>query len=280
MTSQSKIYLDGIEISNESRFVFIGGPCAIESEESSLFHAFEIKKICDELSIPYIFKSSFDKANRSSIRGKRGIGMDDGLRILKKVRDEVGIPVLTDVHLPDQCEKVAGYVDILQIPAFLCRQSDLLEAASKTKKIIHIKKGQFMSPRDMKNVVEKIKHFGSDRILLCERGSCFGYNNLVVDFRGLSIMKETGCPVIFDATHSIQLPSSNGECSGGEREFAPILARAAVSIGLAGIFMEVHENPNSAPCDGPNMVYLRDLKQILRELIYIDEIAKQFPRYL
>lgn len=267
-----------IEISNISQFVFIGGPCAIESLEHCLFMAHGIKNICDKLEISYIFKSSFDKANRSSFSGKRGIGIDQGLDILSEVRKQVGIPVLTDVHLPEQCKKVAKVADVLQIPAFLCRQTDLLRAVAETGKVINVKKGQFISPSDMKNVVAKLEHFGAKDIMLCERGACFGYNNLVVDMRGLPIMAKTGYPVIFDATHSVQLPSANGDCSGGEREFAPFLARAAIAVGVAGIFMEVHDNPDTAPCDGANMVYLRDLEQILIELVVLDKVSKQYIR--
>ena len=272
------VKVSGIEISNISQFIFIGGPCAIESLEHCLFMAHNIKQICDELKIRYIFKSSFDKANRSSFSGKRGIGIAQGLEILSEVRKQLGVPVLTDVHLPEQCQKVAEVADVLQIPAFLCRQTDLLRAVAETGKTVNVKKGQFVSPGDMKNVVAKLEHFGSKNIMLCERGACFGYNNLVVDMRGLPIMAKTGYPVIFDATHSVQLPSSNGECSGGEREFAPFLARAAIAVGVAGIFMEVHDNPETAPCDGANMVYLRDLKQILTELVELDKISKQYIR--
>lgn len=272
------VKVSGIEISNTYQFIFIGGPCAIESLEHCLFMAQNIKQICDELKIRYIFKSSFDKANRSSFSGKRGIGIAQGLEILGEIRKQVGVPVLTDVHLPEQCQKVAEVADVLQIPAFLCRQTDLLRAAAETGKTVNVKKGQFVSPSDMKNVVAKLEHFGAKNIMLCERGACFGYNNLVVDMRGLPIMAKTGYPVIFDATHSVQLPSANGEYSGGEREFAPFLARAAIAAGVAGIFMEVHDNPETAPCDGANMVYLRDLKQILTELVELDKISKQYIR--
>lgn len=268
----------GIEISNISQFIFIGGPCAIESLEHCLFMARSIKNICDKLRISYIFKSSFDKANRSSFSGKRGVGIDQGLEVLSEIKKQVGIPVLTDVHLPEQCQRVAEVADVLQIPAFLCRQTDLLMAAAKTGRAINVKKGQFVSPSDMKNVVAKLEHFDAQNIMLCERGACFGYNNLVVDMRGLPLMAKTGYPVIFDATHSVQLPSANGECSGGERQFASFLARAAIAVGVAGIFMEVHDNPEIAPCDGANMVYLRDLEQILTELVALDKISKQYVR--
>lgn len=272
------VTVKNVSFSNELPFVFIGGPCVIESYEKSFFIACEIKKICEKFNIPYVFKSSFDKANRTSINGDRGPGLSEGLEILSTIRKQLNVPVVTDVHLPDQCEIVAQNVDILQIPAFLCRQTDLLEAAAKTGRAIHIKKGQFLAPNDMKNVVKKLKTFGANNIILCDRGTCFGYHALVSDFRGIPIMRNTGCPVVFDATHSIQQPSANGHCSGGDREFAPILARAAVAVGVAGIFMEVHDNPDSAPCDGPNMVYLKDLEQILLELKSIDEISKKHPR--
>lgn len=272
------VKIGDISISNELRLTFIGGPCTIESMEHCLFMAKNIKSICDKLEIGYIFKSSFDKANRSSFSGKRGVGIDQGLEILAEVKKQTGLPILTDVHLPEQCERVAEVADVLQIPAFLCRQTDLLASAAKTGRTINVKKGQFVSPNDMKNIVAKLEHFRATNIMLCERGVCFGYNNLVVDMRGLPIMAKTGYPVIFDATHSVQLPSANGECSGGEREFAPFLARAAVAAGVAGIFMEVHDNPEIAPCDGANMVYLKDLEQILTELVAFDIISKQHFR--
>ncbi len=274
----SVVRIGNVEISNSSPIVFIGGPCAIESQEHCIFVAQSVKSICDKLNIAYIFKSSFDKANRSSVAGKRGVGIEEGLEILAEVKKQVGVPVLTDVHLPEQCDRVAEVADVLQIPAFLCRQTDLLASAAKTGRAINVKKGQFVAPSDMRNVAAKLEHFGAKNIMLCERGACFGYNNLVVDMRGLPIMAKTGYPVIFDATHSVQLPSANGACSGGEREFAPFLARAAVAIGVAGIFMEVHDNPEVAPCDGANMVRLSDLEQILTELIAIDKISKQYVR--
>ncbi|MDR0942803.1 MAG: 3-deoxy-8-phosphooctulonate synthase [Holosporales bacterium] len=272
------IKIGNFDISNDLPFVFIGGPCAIESLDHSLFMCEKIKNTCDRLGVSYIFKSSFDKANRTSFAGGRGVGIDEGLKILDKVKSKFNVPILTDAHLPSQCSVVAEVADILQIPAFLCRQTDLLEAAAKTGKTIHIKKGQFISPNDMENIIAKLNHFGAYNIMLCDRGTCFGYNNLVSDFRGLPIMAKTGYPVVFDATHSIQLPSANGSSSGGERKFAPILARAAVAVGVAGIYMEVHDNPDAAPCDGPNMVYLSDLKQILLELTELDKISKKYKR--
>jgi 2-dehydro-3-deoxyphosphooctonate aldolase (KDO 8-P synthase) len=269
-----------IQISNELPFVFIGGPCAIESRDRCAYLCEKILTICDSLGVKYIFKSSFDKANRSSVSGQRGIGIDEGLEILSFIRSSYDVPVLTDVHLPEQCVRVAAVVDILQIPAFLCRQTDLLEAAAKTGKPVNVKKGQFMAPHDMKNVVNKLCYFGASGILLTDRGTCFGYNALVSDFKGIPVMAKTGCPIIFDATHSIQTPASHGEFSGGNRDFAPILARAAVGVGVAGIFMEVHDNPESAPCDGPNMLFLSDLNQVLTELLELDKISKTYPRYI
>lgn len=274
------INIKDIEISNKTQLTFIGGPCAIESLDHCFFMCEQIKKICEKLKINYIFKSSFDKANRSSYSGNKGVGIGEGLNILGEVKRNFGVPVLTDVHLPNQCKEVSEVVDVLQIPAFLCRQTDLLEAVAKTGKAIHVKKGQFISPNDMKNVVKKLEYFGAKDIMLCDRGTCFGYNNLISDMRGLPIMAELGYPVIFDATHSVQLPSANGDCSSGQREFAPILARAAVAVGVAGIFMEVHEEPNRAPCDGPNMVYLKELEGILTELLELDKISKKYPRGL
>ncbi|GHT88540.1 2-dehydro-3-deoxyphosphooctonate aldolase [Alphaproteobacteria bacterium] len=269
------IVVKNIKISNNLPLVFIGGPCVMESPEHPLFMCERIKEICFKLSIAYIFKSSFDKANRTSKDGKRGIGMQEGLEIFRKIKDKFEVPVLTDVHLPDQCEDAAEVADVIQIPAFLSRQTDLLLAAAKTGKVINVKKAQFMAPNDMKNVIEKIMSAGNDQILLCERGTCFGYNTLVNDFRALPIMAKTGYPVIFDATHSVQMPSAAGTCSSGEREFAPIMARAAVAVGVAGVFMEVHDDPDSALCDGPNMIYLKDLEKILRELKEFDAVSKK-----
>lgn len=272
------ISVQNVSFSNSLPFVFIGGPCALEKYEIIYPIAKEIKNICEALEIPYVFKSSFDKANRTSFTGERGIGIEEGMKILSKIKNSLDLPIVTDVHQPNQCQKVAEVADILQIPAFLSRQTDLLEAAAKTGKAVHVKKGQFMAPRDMENVAKKLEHFGTKNILLCDRGVSFGYNTLVSDFRALPIMARTGYPVVFDATHSIQLPSANGTCSGGEREFAPILARAAIAVGVSSIYIEVHNDPDSAPCDGPNMVYLKDLKQILTELKLIDQVAKKYPR--
>ncbi|MDR2458792.1 MAG: 3-deoxy-8-phosphooctulonate synthase [Holosporales bacterium] len=273
-----QISVGGFDIANNRPFVFIGGPCVIESLDHSLSMCYKIKVVCERLGVDYIFKSSFDKANRTSVSGKRGVGIDEGIRTLEHVKSEFGVSILTDVHLPDQCAIVAEVVDVLQIPAFLCRQTDLLKAAAETGKVINVKKGQFVAPADMANVVEKLRRFGATDIMLCDRGTCFGYNALVTDFRGIPIMTQTGCPVIFDATHSVQMPSANGASSGGERKFAPILARAAVAVGVAGVFMEVHDDPDNAPCDGPNMIHIDDLEQILTELMAIDAVSKNFQR--
>lgn len=261
-------------IGGKQRFTLIAGPCAIESEEMSLMVAKKIKEICDKLGINYIFKSSFDKANRSSIHSYRGVGMEEGLRILEKVKNEVGVPVITDVHEAWQCEKVAKVVDMLQIPAFLCRQTDLIIAAGKTGLPVNVKKGQFLAPWDMKNVVTKMDEIGNPNVLLCERGNVFGYNNFVVDMRGLLEMRKLGVPVVFDATHSVQIPGGLSSCSGGNREYVFPLMKAALSVGVDAIFAEVHPNPDTAPCDGPNMLYLNDLEEVLKIAIKLDDIAK------
>lgn len=269
--------IHNIEIGNDLPFVLIAGPCQIESETHAHFLAGNIKAICDQLNIKFIFKSSFDKANRSSLKTQRGVGIDEGLEILEIVKKEFNIPVLTDIHESWQAPLVekAG-IDVIQIPAFLCRQTDLLIAAGNTGCTINVKKGQFLAPQDMKNVAAKIASTGNKKIMLCERGYTHGYNNLVVDMRSLPIMAETGYPVIFDATHSVQQPGGMGDKSGGDREMVPYLARAAVATGcVAGIFMEVHEDPDNAPSDGPNMVKLSSLKDILVDLKYIDDYLKK-----
>ena len=263
--------------SNENKFFLIAGPCQIESQGHAEQTAGKIKEICDSLDIDLIYKSSFDKANRSSISTKRGLGIDEGLLILNSIKHEFGIPVLTDIHESYQAQLVADAgIDVIQIPAFLCRQTDLLLAAGQTGCAINVKKGQFLAPHDMKNVAEKIASTGNERIMLCERGYTHGYNNLVVDMRSLPIMARTGYPVVFDATHSVQAPGGMGTKSGGDREMAPILARAAIATGfVAGVFMECHEDPDSAPSDGPNMVRLDNLKNILEDLVAIDGIVKR-----
>lgn len=263
------------QVDNQAPLFCIAGPCAIEGREQALEVASALKEIFAAVGIPFVYKSSFDKANRSSGSSFRGVGMSEGLSILAEVREKVDVPVLTDVHLPEQAKPVADVVDMLQTPAFLCRQTDLIEAVAATGKPANIKKGQFLAPWEMQNVFQKARATGNERICLCERGTSFGYGNLVVDMRGLEIMKRTGAPVIFDATHSVQLPGALGSCSGGQREFVPLLARAAVSLGIAGIFMEVHPDPDRAPCDGPNMLALKDLPKLLRELKAFDHLAKE-----
>jgi len=269
--------IDKLSISNSNRFFLIAGPCQIESETHAQQTAGAIKEICDSLGIDVVYKSSFDKANRSSITTKRGLGIDQGLAVLNGVKHMFGVPILTDIHESYQAKIVADAgIDVIQIPAFLCRQTDLLLAAGETGCAINVKKGQFLAPQDMKNVATKIASTGNERIMLCERGYTHGYNNLVVDMRSLPIMASTGYPVVFDATHSVQQPGGMGERSGGDRTMVPYLARAAVATGcVAGVFMETHEDPDSAPSDGPNMINLKDLKNILEDLVSIDEVVKR-----
>jgi 2-dehydro-3-deoxyphosphooctonate aldolase (KDO 8-P synthase) len=268
--------INNITIGNSSPLVLIAGPCQIESESHAQDTASAIKEITDSLGIKFIYKSSFDKANRSSVNTQRGIGIDEGLKILNDVKHLLGVPVLTDIHETYQAQLCADAgIDVLQIPAFLCRQTDLLLAAGETGCAINVKKGQFLAPHDMKNVAAKIASTGNERIMLCERGYTHGYNNLVVDMRSLPIMASTGYPVIFDATHSVQQPGGLGTVSGGDREMVPYLARAAVATGcVAGVFMETHEDPDRAPSDGPNMIPLSNLKTILKDLMVIDEYVK------
>lgn len=261
-------------ISNNASFICIAGPCAIEGRQQTLEAAAALKEIFLQAGVPLIFKSSFDKANRSSGASYRGVGMTEGLSILAEVRERYDVPVITDIHLPEQAIPVAEAVDMLQIPAFLCRQTDLLLAAAATGKPVNIKKGQFLSPWEMRHVLAKARSTGNERICLCERGSSFGYNNLVVDMRGLEIMKTTGHPVIFDATHSVQLPGAGDGKSGGQREFVAPLARAAVAVGVAGLFLETHPDPDAAPCDGPNMLPFTALPSLLATLKELDRIAK------
>jgi 2-dehydro-3-deoxyphosphooctonate aldolase (KDO 8-P synthase) len=262
--------------SNDNKIFLIAGPCQIESNDHAQHIAGAVKEICDELDIDLIFKSSFDKANRSSIETKRGIGIDRGLQILNGVKHILGVPILTDIHETHQAAEVAAAgVDVLQIPAFLCRQTDLLLAAGNTGCAVNVKKGQFLAPHDMRNVAAKIASTGNERIMLCERGYTHGYNNLVVDMRSLPVMASTGYPVVFDATHSVQQPGGMGTKSGGDREMVPYLARAAVATGcVAGVFMEVHEDPDHAPSDGPNMIKLSNLESILEQLVKIDQVVK------
>jgi 2-dehydro-3-deoxyphosphooctonate aldolase (KDO 8-P synthase) len=260
---------DTLSIGDRQPLTLIGGPCVIESEEFTLKMAEEIQKICDRLGISFIFKSSFDKANRTSINSFRGQPLEAGLKILQKVKEKVGVPVLTDIHESQQAATVAEVVDVLQIPAFLCRQTDLLVAAAATGRTVNVKKGQFLAPWDMKNVVKKLESAGAKNILLTERGTSFGYNALVVDFRSLPQMRELGYPVVFDATHSVQMPGGKGDKTDGQREFVPYLAKAAAAVGIDALFMEIHENPDLAPSDGPNMIPLSKLEIVLRQVLSV-----------
>lgn len=262
----------GIEIGNDAPFVFIGGPCVIENESKSLEVAATISAICRRLGIGFIFKSSYDKANRTSVESFRGVGLEAGLRILERVREEVGAPVLSDAHTVEEARAAGEVLDVLQIPAFLCRQTDLLRAAGATGKIVNVKKGQFMAPQNMKEALDKV---GSDKTLLTERGTSFGYNALVVDMGATSIMKKFGAPLIFDAGHSVQLPGAAGSASGGKRELIPFLARAQISLGIAGIFLETDPDPDRAPCDGPNMWPTGELEKLLKSLQRFDRLAKE-----
>jgi 2-dehydro-3-deoxyphosphooctonate aldolase (KDO 8-P synthase) len=274
MQPNTSVLIKDNSISNQSPFMLFAGPCQLENRDHGFMMAEGIKKICSELDIPFVFKASFDKANRTSASGERGIGLDKSLEIFAEIKEQLDLPILTDVHEASQCAPVAEVVDVLQIPAFLCRQTDLLLAAGETGKVIKIKKGQFLAPWDMKNVVNKVLSTGNQNILLTERGASFGYNTLVTDFRGLPIMSETGCPVVFDATHSVQQPGGQGTSSGGQREFVPVLARAAVAVGVGGLFIETHNDPDNAPSDGPNMIPLNELKALLQNLKAIDEVVK------
>ncbi|MFA6014900.1 MAG: 3-deoxy-8-phosphooctulonate synthase [Gallionellaceae bacterium] len=268
--------LCGYEVGLDQPFFLIAGPCVIESEQMAIDTAGQLKEICNSLNINFIYKSSYDKANRSSGKTFRGFGLEAGLKILEKVKTQIGVPVLTDVHSIDEIAPVAAVVDVLQTPAFLCRQTDFIHAAASIGKPVNIKKGQFLSPWDMKNVVDKAREVsGEDNIMVCERGASFGYNNLVSDMRSLAVMRNTGCPVVFDATHSVQLPGGQGTSSGGQREFVPVLARAAVAVGVAGLFMETHPNPAQAMSDGPNAFPLGYLKELLATLIVLDSAVKQ-----
>jgi 2-dehydro-3-deoxyphosphooctonate aldolase (KDO 8-P synthase) len=263
---------------NHLPFALIAGPCAMESRAHAMEMAQALKELTGRLGIGLIYKSSFDKANRTSGKGARGIGFGAALPIFAEIRDSIGVPVVTDVHEPDQCGPVAEAVDILQIPAFLCRQTDLLIAAAKTGRTVNVKKGQFLAPWDMTNVVQKITAAGNSNVLVTERGASFGYNTLITDIRALPIMaRETGAPVIFDATHSVQQPGGQGTSSGGQREFVPVLARAAIAAGVAGVFIETHQDPDKAPSDGPNMIALRDMEGLLRTLQAFDRLAKSQP---
>ena len=263
-----------VEISNSNSFCLIAGPCQLETEQHAMDMAGKIKEITTSLGIGFIYKTAFDKANLTSLKGARGAGLEQSLPIFDKIKKELNVPILTDIHNIEQCAVVAKHVDVLQIPAFLCRQTDLLIAAAKTKKIINVKKGQFLAPWDMVNVTKKISDSGNNNILVTERGASFGYNTLVSDMRSLPIMAKNGYPVIFDATHSVQQPGGQGDKSGGQREFVEHLSRAAIAVGVAGIFMETHQDPDNAPSDGPNMIPLSNLQNLLKQLIQIDNIIK------
>ena len=268
------INCNGIKISNNSSLTLISGPCQLETEQHAIDMAGKIKEITDKFGIGFIYKTSFDKANRTSLAGKRGAGLDKSLPVFDKIKKDLKIPVLTDVHSEEQCSLVSKHVDIIQIPAFLCRQTDLLISAAKTNKIINVKKGQFLAPWDMANVTKKISETGNDNILVTERGASFGYNTLVSDMRALPIMSNLGYPVIFDATHSVQQPGGMGDRSGGQREFIEYLSRAAVAVGVAGVFIETHQDPDNAPSDGPNMLPINKLEQLLNQLCEIDKLIK------
>jgi len=273
--------LCGFEVGLDHPFFLIAGPCVIESRQLALDTAGTLKEMTDALGIPFIFKSSFDKANRSSGKSFRGPGMDNGLKVLSEVKAQIGVPVLTDIHEIDEIEPVAAVVDVLQTPAFLCRQTDFIHAAASAGRPVNIKKGQFLAPHEMRNVAEKAREAAvaaggdGDNIMVCERGASFGYNNLVSDMRSLAIMRETGCPVVFDATHSVQLPGGQGTVSGGQREFVPVLSRAAIAVGISGVFMETHPDPEHALSDGPNAVPLKRMRQLLETLVALDRVTKQ-----
>ncbi len=267
------------EVGLDQPLFLMAGPCVIESEQLALDTAGELRDICKDLSIPFIYKSSFDKANRSSAASFRGLGIEKGLAILEKVRTELGVPIVTDVHEDTPLEEVASVVDVLQTPAFLCRQTNFIQNVARQLKPVNIKKGQFLSPWDMQQVVNKAREVGNQQIMVCERGASFGYNNLVSDMRSLAVMRNTGCPVVFDATHSVQLPGGQGSVSGGQREFVPVLARAAVAVGVAGLFMETHPDPSKALSDGPNAWPLSEMRSLLEVLMSLDAVTKSSPMH-
>ena len=270
----TRVRIGPVTVANDAPLMVFAGPCALESREHALEMASALKEIAGRLGIGLVYKTSFDKANRTSLSGKRGVGLEAALPVFAEIRDKLGLPVVTDVHEAQQCALLAEAVDVLQIPAFLCRQTDLLIAAAQTGCVVKIKKGQFLAPWDMKNAVAKVTASGNPNVLLTERGASFGYNTLVSDMRALPIMAETGCPVIFDATHSVQQPGGQGTSSGGDRRFVPVLARAAVAVGVAGVFIETHQHPDKAPSDGPNMVPLREFEGLMRQLMAIDRVVK------
>ena len=271
----ASVRIGAVNVANDAPLAVFAGPCQMESRDHALEMAAALKEISSRLGFGLIFKTSFDKANRTSVSAARGMGLDKALPVFAEIRDSLGLPVVTDVHSAEQCAPVAEAVDVLQIPAFLCRQTDLLLAAARTGRVVKIKKGQFLAPWDMKNVVAKVLGSGNPNILLTERGVSFGYNTLVSDMRSLPIMAETGCPVVFDATHSVQQPGGQGASSGGDRRFVPVLARAAVAVGVAGVFIETHEAPDRAPSDGPNMVPLNEFEALMRDLMAFDAVAKR-----
>lgn len=273
----ARVDIGGVSVANDAPLALIAGPCALESRAHALEMSAALTETADSLGIGLIYKTSFDKANRTSLDSPRGMGLKESLPILAEIRETRGCPVLTDVHLPDQCAPVAEAADVLQIPAFLSRQTDLIVAAAETGKALNIKKGQFLAPWDMANVADKARAAGNERVMLCERGVSFGYNMLVSDMRALPELARTGCPVVFDATHSVMQPGGRGAVSGGQREFVPVLARAAVAVGVAAVFMETHQDPDAAPSDGPNMIRLKELQPLLETLIEIDRIAKSAP---
>ncbi len=278
LTPNPRVTIGGITFANDAPIALFAGPCQMESRAHALDMAAGLKEISAKLGIGLVYKTSFDKANRTSLSGKRGMGLDASLAVFAEIREKLGLATLTDVHTAEQCAIVAPVVDVLQIPAFLCRQTDLLVAAAKTGRVVKIKKGQFLAPWDMKNVVAKVTASGNRNVLVTERGVSFGYNTLVTDMRALPIMAETGAPVIFDATHSVQQPGGQGTSSGGDRRFVPVLARAAVAVGVAGLFIETHEDPDNAPSDGPNMVPLKDFAALISELMAIDHVVKKTTR--
>lgn len=271
------VKIGGLTVGNDRPLLVIAGPCQLEGTDHALMIAEQMAEVCAKAGAQFVFKGSYDKANRTSLSGKRGLGIDEGLKVLQTVNQTIGCPTLTDIHGPDQCATVASVVDVLQIPAFLCRQTDLLVAAGETGAVINVKKGQFLAPWDMPNVISKIESTGNHRILLTERGTSFGYNTLVADMRSIPTMAKTGYPVVMDATHSVQQPGGMGGSSGGQREFAPVMARAAVSLGVAAVFIETHDAPDTAPSDGPNMIPLDQMGALVQSLMAFDALAKENP---
>jgi 2-dehydro-3-deoxyphosphooctonate aldolase (KDO 8-P synthase) len=274
MTTAKTVSVGSVKFGNHLPFALIAGPCQLESRDHAFMVAGVLKELCAKLGIGLVYKSSFDKANRTSLKGQRGLGLEKSLAVFESIKAELGLPILTDVHETGQCAEVASVVDVLQIPAFLCRQTDLLIAAAKTGRVVNVKKGQFLAPWDMKNVAAKITDSGNSNVLLTERGASFGYNAQVSDMRALPIMAETGHPVIFDATHSVQQPGGQGTSTGGDRRMVPVLSRAAIAVGVAGLFVETHQDPDNAPSDGPNMVPLKDMEVMLRQLMALDRVVK------